>query len=137
MHSEKYNDKYTFFFTIPGFNVGSLDSSSGIEEYEKMNEKTQYILGRLGYSEKEVETKVENSASWAKKLSSYENMATVDKIDDVTYTREKVIKMAGDFPMEKILEGWGLSNISYIAISPDLTKKLSTACKESASTPPS
>ena len=130
MHSEKYNDKYTFFFTIPGFSVGSLDSSSGIEEYEKMNEKTQYILGRLGYSEKEVETKVENSVSWAKKLSSYENMATVDKIDDVTYTREKVIKMAGDFPMEKILEGWGLSNISYIAISPDLTKKLSTACKE-------
>ena len=130
MHSEKYSENYTLLFSIPGFTVGNLDSSSSLESYEKTSDKSKYILGKLGYSEEEADTQVANAAAFAKKLASYENMATLEKIDDITYPREEVVKMAGDFPMEKILNGWGLSNAPYIAISPDLTKKLSSVCKE-------
>ena len=139
MHSELYKDNYVVFISTPGLSLSKegdnniyfdMEGSSALEKYEKVIDKTQYILGRLGYSEEEAQNLLEDCVTWEKKLVRYENLLTVEKMDDITFPHDEVVKMAGKFPMEKILRGWGLSDAPYIAISPDYAKKLGFLCRK-------
>ncbi|MCR5226368.1 MAG: M13 family metallopeptidase [Eubacterium sp.] len=140
MHTEVYKDNYTLFFTMPDLTLGgmqgndayfSLDSKDGLEAYIKGCDKSKYILEQLGYSEEEAEKEFEGCVAWEKKLASHDELATVEKMDDITYPRDEVIEMAGKFPMEKILEGWGLNDAPYIAIDPSYAESLNSLCKKS------
>lgn len=138
MHTEDYKDNYTLFFTMPDLTLGmggsniyfSLDSKSAFETYIKVSDESKYILEQLGYSEAEAEKEFEGCVAWEKKLVSHDNLATVENMEDITYPRDKVIEMAGKFPMEKILEGWGLSDAPYIAIDPSYAESLNSLCKK-------
>ncbi len=140
MHTEVYKDNYTLFFTMPELTLGgmqgtdayfNLDSKDGLEAYIKGSDKSKYILEKLGYSEEEAEKEFEGCVAWEKKLASHDELATVEKMDDITYPRDEVIEMAGKFPMEKILEGWGLNDAPYIAIDPSYAESLNSLCKKS------
>ncbi len=140
MHTEVYKDNYTLFFTMPDLTLGgiqgndtyfNLDSKDGLEAYIKGCDKSKYILEQLGYSEEEAEKEFEGCVAWEKKLASHDELATVEKMDDITYPRDEVIEMAGKFPMEKILEGWGLNDAPYIAIDPSYAESLNSLCKKS------
>ncbi len=140
MHSEKYKENYMVFFTAPDLIMSeygdnstyfNVDGASGFEKFEKTSDKAGFILGKMGYSDEEAEKLFNGCVAWEKKLVGSENLLAVEKIDDITYTHEKAVKLAGKFPMEKILEGWGLSDAPYIAINPDYAKKLASLCKQS------
>ena len=137
LQSEKDKDGYAVGLVLPELsltvdganqNYLSLDSSSSFEEYERVCEKTEYLLGKLGYSDKEIDETIEGCMKWEKKLAAYDG-ATANMIIP-TYTRDELYDLAGDFPMEKIITSWGFGDAEYFCIDTAYAKKLDSICKE-------
>ena len=139
IHSDVYVDNYVVGLSQPKLTLTGdqgnltyfrLDSAEAFEKYEKVNDKAKYILVQLGYSDKDAEKLVKKCVSWEKQIAGIDNATAMAEQKDVTYTRDQVVELAGDFPMEKLLNGWGFGDTQYFMINPEYAKKLKSFCKD-------
>ncbi len=136
---EKDKESYMVMLTTPEMSLTDkgqnryyfiLDYRDAFEKYEQVREKTDYLLGKLGYSDKESEKLLTKCMEWEKKVAEADNTASIKDPDDMIFEHAEAVKIAGDFPMEDILTSWGFGNAKYISINPSYAKKLDSLCKK-------
>ena len=140
LHSEAYEDNYAVYFTSPDLTLTlkgkndfyfSLESEEGFERFEQVRDEAGYLLGQLGYSDKEASDLISQCMVWEKSVAAADNKDSVQDMDIVTFNRKEAIELAGDFPIEKIIDGWGFKDSKYFILNPGYAKKWAGLCKSS------
>lgn len=139
-HTEEYPDINITAITAPSLtmtdSIGKrhytdLNSIVGLETYEMVENSALYILKQIGYSESEAKKKFKNCLMWEKKVFKADDVIDESSIEEFIGDRDTIIKRAGDFPLDKLLQAWGFGETSHFVMGTGYAKKLSSLCKRS------
>lgn len=109
-----------------------LNKADGLEVYEEAQNKVLYMLGRLGYSEKEAAEIFRKCLIWEKKLDRIDDTGNPQSYpDDNAMTREDAIAKVKGFPLEDIMDAWGFTDTKAMVLTPRFAKKLSSVFRKS------
>ena len=137
IHSGIHKDSYAVFFSAPDLSLTvngnndtyfSLENENAFEQFVRIREEAGYMLEQLGYSGKEASALLKACMEWEKRVASANNLAALPGLDEATYTREEAFALAGGFPLEQVVNGWGFTDTKYIILNPGYAKKLSSLC---------
>ena len=131
--STKYTDKYRIQLDSPGLSLPGSESylnmtTSDFEAYERLKEEAGYLLGRMGYSKDDADRIVTDALLIEKEIAKTEITDPDIQEEDITYSRQEVLDMAGDYPLDEYLKAWGYTDIDVIVATKALLKKASKLC---------
>ena len=131
--STKYTDKYRIELSYPGLSLPDSTSyldmkTSDFEAYERLKEEAGYLLGRMGYSKADADRIVTDALLIEKEIAKTEITDPDIKEENITYSRQEVLDMAGDYPLDEYLKAWGYTDIDVIVATKALLKKASKLC---------
>ncbi len=139
IHTAKYPDMNITVVDAPTLSLTNgngqdlyteMNTPSGLMVYEEKLNKIVYLLGRLGYSEKEAAEIFRNCLIWEKDVSeSKEAMGAAD-LDDHIADYYTAVSCAGSFPLDELLKAWGYHDTGYLIVNPKFAKKLPSLCKK-------
>lgn len=138
-HIEKYPDVNLTKLVLPMLSLtdssgqthyDGITSAATLDFYEGVENEVIYLLGRMGYSEREAKKIFHNCLNWEKKVYAASVQISDDELEKYVKTREQVIDLAGEFPMGDLLDAWGFTDTEYLVITPGHAKKLSSMCKK-------
>lgn len=136
---ESHPDSYAVYFTSPELTLSrngsnsyyfDMDEDEAFECYEQVTDQASYMLKQLGYSDREASDLISACMVWEKSLAAANNKEAVTGAKDFTCSRKKAVELAGDFPFEKIINGWGFQNTKYYVILPSFAKKWASLCSQ-------
>ncbi len=108
-----------------------LNSTDGLQVYESVENRALYMLQQLGYSEKAARGLLRKNLLWEKKIHTADEDYEITDIDNNAYLRDDVEEMAGDFPLNDILDSWGFYDTQQIVMSSGYARELSKLCSDS------
>lgn len=138
-HTEKFPDINLTMLETPHLSLvddqgkeyySQLDAPLGLELYEQVENRTVYMLGRMGYSEAEAKKMLKKCLIWEKKVAGSIEQFSRENLEEYVCDREKVASYAGSFPLNDLLNAWGFEDTQYLVISPRYAKKLASLCSE-------
>ena len=138
-HTEKFPDINLTMLETPHLSLvddqgkeyySQLDAPLGLELYEQVENRTVYMLGRMGYSEAEAKKMLKKCLIWEKKVAGSIEQFSRGNLEEYVCDREKVASYAGSFPLNDLLNAWGFEDTQYLVISPRYAKKLASLCSE-------
>lgn len=130
------------YLYAPGLDLKDSDEYSKITDYGQMIKDADDIffkrlLQKAGYDEKQAEEYIADRFNFEKKIAQHiYNLETTYREDyqEMTYnayTDKELFELTGDFPLEKILNSMGLSNLNKIIIDqPEFFKSISNIISE-------
>lgn len=131
-------DPSTYFVVINSTNytlgrqAGSSDAYFSMEaaDLEKMlmvEEKVNCVLGQMGYTEAQIKTILDNTWQVEKALANFED-DSLTKEEDMTFTREEIAYIQGDFPMTDYLDNWGYGACDHFLVDARYLKSVDNVC---------
>lgn len=132
--SESETDKQVAYFDHPKFLLQSEDpyfkmsDADSIKEKELQEAKITYLLGRLGYSEKEAGKIIRDNYRIEKKIISAQSAGERDSVDNTTMSSTEWISLSGKYPLEKYLQRVGITKEAPLACDKKYVKKLDSLC---------
>ncbi len=132
-----YPDEVTVMYGAPSLSLGDQSSyynilGNALEKKEITDQKVTYVLGRLGYSEKDIKTILKQNYAVEKKLGRITSPSSTDEDADIknTDSYEDIITAAGDYPLDEYMKAWGYDNVRHMIGDISYVKKVSKVCKE-------
>jgi putative endopeptidase len=138
-HTEKYPDVNLTLIGAPELSLtdsygstlyNQLNSISGLELYESVENRAHYMLQQLGYSKKEAGELIRKCLLWEKKVDELNSDYEIDDIEKNAMMRDEVEEIAGEFPLNAILDSWGFGQTEQIVMSIGYARKLSSLCSK-------
>ena len=138
-HLEEYEDDNIIYIKTPEMsltengsndNYFKLDSKESFEKYLKVYEKANYLLVQLGYTESEASNTAKKCIGWEQKVAKFGESSFLDDLSSFVFTYDEIASKTGNFPIQKILEGWGFEKGSRFIMHTDYAKKLDSLCSE-------
>ena len=108
-----------------------ISSPSALELYESAENKTLYMLEKVGYSEKDARNIFKNCLKWEKKVASSSVDMGLEDLVKSTKTRDEIERLQGDFPLNGLLDAWGFTDAKYVVVPEFYTKRLDRLCRKS------
>lgn len=139
-HTKKFPDINLTMIDGPGLlltdaygesQYDNLNTTYGLEIYERVENRALYMLDKLGYSKKDAKKALKNCLMWEKKVSEVLEDVDMEDLEDYAVERKKAVSLTGSFRLEELLEAWGFGDVKYLVISPGFAKKLPYLCSES------
>lgn len=138
--STLHNERYLLFLDSPDMSLSGgggdndlyfhIDTVDNLEKYEMVVNSAQYVLVRLGYTEKEASKLISSCMNWERQVAMADNRNGIEKIEDITYEHDKAVSLAKGFPLEELLNAWGIDRSADIVINPVYAKKLKSLCRK-------
>ena len=102
----------------------------GLQKKEQMKNRIHYLMGRLGYSEEEADTLLDQNYAFELKMAELNpgGEIFVNMYNDIPLSM--VESVAGDFPIQRILEHFGMDKLQGYCVDVDYLKGLSGICVE-------
>ena len=102
----------------------------GLQKKEQVKNKIHYMMGRLGYSEEEADTLIDRNFAFELKMAELSpgGEIFVNLSDEVPLS--EVVNATGDFPIQRILEHFGMDKVAGYCVDVDYLKGLSGICTE-------
>ena len=128
-----YKDRYTVYLCLPDLSLAdyfSFESAGTYESYKQVRRKASYMLERLGYTKKEAGDLIDRCMVYEKSLAEADESASITDLDDITWERAEALELAGDYPLDQILRGWGFEDTPYISLEPQFASRLSGLCSQ-------
>lgn len=124
----QYPDRTTLYLNPPAYSLANKESyldfdAAALEAKEKNDELCKYLLGRLGYTEKEADIILKQSYKLEAFLARHENdYSTSETLNSMETTRDKLLSFKGDYPLYEILDGRGYDkaqslNLDYMYLN--------------------
>lgn len=135
VHADKF-DAYGLMLSPPSLTLEANQerdyyydmSVDALERLEQTERAVARLLGRLGYSEDEARETLEACIAFEKKIAAADTVQL--EPEKVTFERAEALALAGDYPLEKILNAWGFADCGVLLLNPDYAKKLSRIWSE-------
>lgn len=93
-----------------------------------LEHKAENVLTRLGYDEDSIIRLLQNNYKLEKVLIGLEKDLKDEDEEDVTYTREQIRYIQGDYPVIEYLDNWGFGDCSRFTADSDYIKMLDKLC---------
>jgi len=102
----------------------------GLQRKEQVKNKIHYLMGRLGYSEEEADILIDQNFAFELKMAELSpgGEIFVNFYDDIPLS--EVVRAAGDFPIQRILEHFGMDKLQGYTVDVDYLRGLSGICTE-------
>lgn len=131
-----YPDEYSVYYSQPDFSLGApnnyVNLTNDYEAKEIADQKTTYILSRLGYGDEEIGKILKENYDMEKKLAK---CIPPDNDDDdaeldMTDSYEDILAAAGSYPLDEYMRSRGYENIKHMLGEIRYLKKASKLCTE-------
>lgn len=105
---------------------------SSLEKKEMTDRKVSYILGRLGYSENDIDRILKENYAVEKKFASIIAPEDTDEDAELKYTDsiDDLVAAAGAYPLAEYMKSRGFENIKHMFGYKSYLKKVSGVCTE-------
>ena len=140
--SGKYDDKYAVYLTLPDLSMDGGYSSEHshdlyyqlgidpIEQFEQKKDTMDYFLRRLGYSGEDAQRIINACFSFERDMADADNPDLTKDEEEITYDREELLELAGDYPVDAYLSGIGFRDNDIFLLDPGYIKRLDDICGE-------
>lgn len=132
--SEIEPDSYFVALSKPVLTLGSDDAyysvgSGALERMVKVEEQSERILSGLGYSDSQIDDIIRNNYRFEKVLTGLERDLRDEDEEDMTFTREEIEYIQGDYPMTEYLDNWGYGGCQRFVADSEYIRKLDNVCE--------
>ena len=105
------------------FNLGEAD----LEKMVMVEEKVECVLGQMGYTEAQIQSILDDTWQVEKKLANLVDDSLTEE-EDMTFTREEIAFIQGDFPMTEYLDQWGYGKCDHFLADAQYLKSVDNIC---------
>lgn len=111
---------------------GSSDAYFNMDEaaLEKMvvvDQKVSCVLGQMGYTEDQIQAMLDDTWQVEKTLANLVDDSVIEE-EDMTFTREEIAYIQGDFPMTDYLDNWGYGACNHFLADGKYLKAVDNVC---------
>ena len=111
---------------------GSSDAyfNMAVTDLEKMvvvEEKVTCVLEKMGYTEDQIQAILDDTWQVEKKLANLVDDSLTGE-EDMTFTREEIAYIQGDFPMTEYLDQWGYGRCDHFLADAKYLKSVDNVC---------
>ena len=102
----------------------------GLQKKQQVKDKIHYLMGRLGYSEEDADALIDRNFAFELKMAELSpgGEIFVPLYDDIPLS--ELVSITGDFPIQRILEHFGMDDYQGYCVDVDYLKGLSGICVE-------
>ena len=105
------------------FNLAEAD----LEKMTMVDEKVTCVLEQMGYTEKRIQEMLNDTWQIEKTLAKLVD-DSLTKEEDMTFSREEIAYIQGDFPMTDYLDNWGYGACDHFLADARYLKAVDTIC---------
>ncbi len=105
------------------FNMGEAD----LEKMVMVEQKVSCVLGQMGYTEDQIREILDDTWQVEKTLANLVD-DSLTKEEDMTFTREEIAYIQGDFPMTEYLDSWGYGACDHFLADAQYLKAADNVC---------
>ena len=127
------------YFVVVGntsFTLQRMDGSSDayidmgetdLEHMVMVEQKVSCVLGQMGYTEDQIKAILDDTWQVEKTLANLVD-DSLNKEEDMTFTREEIAYIQGDFPMTDYLDSWGYGACDHYLADAQYLKSVDNVC---------
>ena len=104
-------------------------SETSLENMVQVEDKVTYILGTMGYSGAQITDIIHRCYQFEKMLISQTADLSLEDEEDVTYTKEEIEFIQGDYPLIRYLDSRGFGECTRYLADSDFVKKIDRICE--------
>ena len=131
-------DPSSYFVMIgnAGFTLQRADGSSDayfnmdetdLEKMTMVEEKVTCVLEQMGYTQDRIQTILDNTWQVEKTLANLVDDSLTEE-EEMTFTREEIAYIQGDFPMTDYLDNWGYGACNHFLADAKYLKAVDNVC---------
>ena len=132
-----FPDEMMVMYGAPVLSLGSESSYYGIfgsalEKKEMVDGQVSYVLGRLGYSDDDIDRILKENYATEKKFAAISSPVQTDEDAELkcTDSYEDLVSAAGSFPFDAYMKSRGFDNIKHMLGDIKYLKKIQGVCTE-------
>ncbi|MCR4839887.1 MAG: M13 family metallopeptidase [Eubacterium sp.] len=133
--SLEQTDHFSLRIDQPSYSLGKSNrylelADEGLQKKEQVTNGIRYLMGRLGFSEDEADQLLDQCFSFELKMAELSPGGSdfVDRFADLSIS--DVESIAGDFPIRKFMDHFGLDKFQGYCVDADYLRGLSGVCTE-------
>ena len=100
---------------------------SDLERMVMVEEKATCVLKQMGYTEDQIQTILDDTWQVEKTLANLTDDSLTQE-EDMTFTREEIAYIQGDFPMTDYLDSWGYGACDHFLADARYLKSVDNVC---------
>ena len=105
------------------FNMGEAD----LEKMVMVDQKVSLVLSQMGCTEDQIQTILDDTWQVEKTLANLVDDSLTEE-EDMTFTREEIAYIQGDFPMTDYLDNWGYGACDHFLADAKYLKAVDNVC---------